>query len=258
MSGQTIEILGLPLEFRHVPPPPGAPTLVFLHEALGSLAQWRDFPERLAAATGLGWMAYSRQGHGHSAPFGRPRDFDYLDHEAIDVLPALLRATGITRPILFGHSDGATIALIHAASTSEPLAGLILEAPHIMVEDVSVAGVADTVERARTGDMIERMGKYHARPAPLFEAWRSIWLDPGFRGWSIEHRLSAIVTPILQFQGADDPYGTERHVAAIAEHACAPVETVMLDRVGHTPHLEAPEQVIAASKSFIAALLDPA
>jgi pimeloyl-ACP methyl ester carboxylesterase len=254
MSPQTIDILGLPLEMSHVPSPPGAPTLVFLHEALGSLAQWRDFPQRLAEATGLGWMAYSRQGHGKSAPFGRKRDFDYLDHEAIDVLPAVLRATGIKRPILFGHSDGATIALIHAASTCEPIEGMIIEAPHILVEDVTAESVRATVERARTGDLLDRLGKYHARAEPLFDAWQSIWLDPGFACWTIEHRLPAIVAPILQFQGGRDPYGTIRHVETIAERCCGPVETVIFEGGGHIPHLEAPDRIIEASRAFIAEL----
>ena len=170
------------------------------------------------------------------------------------MLPAVLRATGIDRPILFGHSDGATIALIHAASTCQPVEGLIIEAPHILVEDLTADSVRATVERARTGDLLDRLGKYHAQPAPLFDAWHRVWLDPGFAGWSIEHRLSAIVTPILQFQGGRDPYGTLCHVEAIAERSCGPVETVIFENGGHIPHLEAPDRVIEASRAFIAEL----
>ncbi|HVJ52151.1 MAG TPA: alpha/beta hydrolase [Aliidongia sp.] len=252
MSERQIQpVRGVPLEYRHVPSPPGAPTLVFLHEALGSLEQWRDFPERLAAATGLGWMAYSRQGHGRSGPFGRPRDFDYLDHEAMDMLPAMLRAAGIERPILFGHSDGATIALIYAASSSDPLAGLVIEAPHVMVEEATGLGVRAAVERARDGELVQRLGKYHDRPEILFEAWHKIWLDPGFEHWTIEHRLPAIVTPILQIQGTLDQYATLSHLESIAQLSGGPVDTLVLDDIGHVPHQEAPDRVIEESAAFV-------
>src|SRR5579859_376990 len=193
----SVEVGGVSLETIHVPSPAGAPTLVFLHEALGSVALWRDFPAALAAATGLGWLAYSRQGHGRSAPLAGPRDTIYLDREAIDVLPAVLRRFGIARPILYGHSDGATIALIHAAG--EKVEAVIAEAPHVVVEEAGLAGIRAAV--ARADDLVPRLGKYHDRPGAIFEAWHSIWLAPEFRDWSITHRLPAIIAPLLMIQG---------------------------------------------------------
>jgi pimeloyl-ACP methyl ester carboxylesterase len=255
MVRQRIEVLGTSLEIVHVPSPPTEPTLVFLHEALGSVALWRDFPEQLAAATGLGWMAYSRRGHGSSAPLDGPRGIDYLDFEAIDVLPAVLEALGISRPLLFGHSDGATLALIYAASTPDPIEGLILEAPHVFVEDVTLAGIRETMERAEATDLKQRLGRYHDHVDQIFEAWHSVWLDPGYRNWNIGHRLPANVAPILQIQGSDDRYGTLRQLEAIASGSGGSVETVVFEGVGHIPHVEAPARVIEVTQAFIAKLL---
>ena len=253
MRQLTIEVDGAALEAVHVPSPPGAPTLVFLHEALGSVALWRDFPAALAAATGLGWAAYSRRGHGRSSPLKTARDTIYLDREAIDVLPAVLEQLGITRPILYGHSDGATIALIYAAGAGEPVEGLIVEAPHSFVEDEALAGIRATLERAQTGDLLQRLGKYHDDPAPIFEAWHSIWLSPDFREWRITHRLAAIVAPILAIQGRDDAYGTLRQIEMLGE-AGIQTEQLILAGVGHVPHDEARDAVIAAVRDFIARL----
>jgi len=249
-----VEVDGASLEAIHVPSPPGAPTLVFLHEALGSVALWRDFPQALAAATGLGWMAYSRQGHGRSSPFTVPRDTIYLDREAIDVLPAVLGRLGITRPILYGHSDGATIALIHAAGADEPVAGLIVEAPHVCVEEAALQGIRATLERAGTSDLLQRLGKYHDQARPIFEAWHSIWLSPEFRDWTIEHRLPAIVAPMLAIQGRADAYATLQQIDTIAATSAGPVETRILDDIGHVPHDEARVAVLDAASAFIATL----
>jgi pimeloyl-ACP methyl ester carboxylesterase len=249
-----IEVEGASLEAVHVPSPPGAPTLVFLHEALGSVALWRDFPQALADATGLGWAAYSRQGHGRSSPLVLPRDTIYLDREAIDVLPTVLHRLGIARPILYGHSDGATIALIHAAGAGEPVEGVIAEAPHSIVEDEALAGIRATLARSQTTDLLQRLGKYHEQAEPIFEAWHSVWLSPEFRDWSIVHRLPAIVAPILAIQGRDDAYGTLRQVDLLGAESGGQVETLVLDGVGHAPHDEAPDAVIAAVRSFVASL----
>jgi pimeloyl-ACP methyl ester carboxylesterase len=249
-----IEVDGASLEAIHVPSPPGAPTLVFLHEALGSVALWRDFPQALAAATGLGWMAYSRQGHGRSSPLTGPRDTIYLDREAIDVLPAVLDRLGITRPILYGHSDGSTIALIHAAGADAPVAGLIVEAPHVRVEEIALQGIRATLERAGTTDLLQRLGKYHDQALPIFEAWHSIWLSPEFRDWTIEHRLPAIVAPMLAIQGSEDTYGSLQPIEAIAAASAGRVETLILDGIGHIPHDEARAAVIEAASAFIATL----
>lgn len=253
MRQLTIEADGAALDAVHVPSPPGAPTLVFLHEALGSVALWRDFPATLAAATGLGWAAYSRRGHGRSSPLAGPRDTIYLDREAIDVLPAVLEQLGITRPILYGHSDGATIALIYAAGAGEPVEGLIVEAPHSFVEEAALAGIRATLARAETGDLLQRLGKYHDHPAPIFEAWHSVWLSPEFREWRITHRLPAIVAPMLAIQGREDAYGTLRQIEVLSESGCQ-VEQLILDGIGHVPHDEMPDAVIAAVRDFIATL----
>ncbi|MEI9985361.1 MAG: alpha/beta hydrolase [Aliidongia sp.] len=253
MRQLTIDVDGAALEAVHVPSPPGAPTLVFLHEALGSVALWRDFPQALAAATGLGWLAYSRRGHGRSSPLAGLRDTVYLDREAIDVLPAVLERLGITRPILYGHSDGATIALIHAAGAGEPVEGLIVEAPHSFVEEEALAGIRATVARAESGDLLQRLGKYHDQPGPIFEAWHSIWLSPEFRDWRITHRLPAIVAPMLAIQGRDDAYGSLRQIDILAESG-GRVDRLILDGTGHVPHDEARDAVIEAARAFIAPL----
>lgn len=254
MRHLTVEAAGAALEAVHVPSPPGAPTLVFLHEALGALGLWRGFPEALAEATGLGWMAYSRRGHGRSAPLAGPRDTIYLDREALEVLPEVLDALGIRRPILYGHSDGATIALIHAAGAAEPAEALIVEAPHSFVEDVALAGIRATMERARNGDLLQRLGKYHDRPEAIFEAWHAIWLSPEFRDWTIEHRLPAILPPMLAIHGSADNYGTLRQIETLAAGSAGRVETLLLDGIGHHPHDEARPAVIEAARRFIAAL----
>jgi pimeloyl-ACP methyl ester carboxylesterase len=254
IESPTLDIEGAALEAVHVPATSGAPTLVFLHEALGALALWRDFPQRLAAATGLGFAAYSRRGHGRSSALGASRDTAYLDREAIDVLPAVLERLGIARPILYGHSDGATIALIHAAGAGQPVEAVIAEAPHVFVEQMSLDGIRATMARAAAGDLLVRLGKYHDRPEAIFEAWHSIWLSPEFRDWSIVHRLPAIVAPILAIQGRDDPYGSLAHIDAIVAGSGARVETLLLDGIGHAPYAEAPDMVIAAVRDFIGAL----
>ncbi len=253
MRQLTLEVDGAAIEAVHVPSPPGAPTLVFLHEALGSVALWRDFPAQLAAATGLGWAAYSRRGHGLSSPLAAPRDTVYLDREAIDVLPPVLEQLGITRPILYGHSDGATIALIYAAGAGEPVEGLIVEAAHSFVEEEALAGIRATLARAETGDLLQRLGKYHDDPKPIFESWHSIWLSPEFRSWQITHRLPAILAPMLAIQGRDDAYGTLRQIEALAQSG-GRVDQLILDGIGHVPHDESRDAVIAAAREFIATL----
>jgi pimeloyl-ACP methyl ester carboxylesterase len=252
MRAATLEVGGAALETVHEPAAAGRKTIVFLHEALGSVALWRDFPAVLAEACGgLGWMAYSRQGHGRSSPLSGPRDTAYLDHEALDVLPQLLRRLGIVEPILFGHSDGATIALIHAAGAGSPVAAVVAEAPHVFVEEVSLAGIRAAEVRARDGDLLGRLAKFHDRPAMLFEAWASIWQSPAFRDWSITHRLPAIIAPILAIQGSKDNYGSLAHLDAIGTAASGPVERLVLPEIGHIPHDSARNDVIAAVSSFL-------
>jgi pimeloyl-ACP methyl ester carboxylesterase len=242
-----IEIDGAALEAVHVPSPPGAPTLVFLHDALSSVASWRDFPRRMAAALGLGWLAYSRQGHGSSSPLDRPRDTIYLDREAIDVLPALLDRLGITRPILFGHGDGAAIALIHAAGAEQPIEAAIIESPLIFIEEKTIGGI-------RATGRPPHLDACHDRPEDVLDAWHSIWLSPEFRDWSIAHRLPAIIAPLLAIQGDGDLYGSRRQIEALSTGSGGHVETLTLEGVGAAPHDETPSAVIEAARTFIAAL----
>jgi pimeloyl-ACP methyl ester carboxylesterase len=245
-----IEVGGISLEAIHVPAAAGAPTLVFLHEGLGSVAMWRDFPRSLASAAGLGWLAYSRQGHGRSDPLFGPRSPEYLDYEALEVLPEVLDRCAIARPILYGHSDGATIALIHAAEAAKPVEAVVVEAPHVCVEAVTLAGIRVAGERARNTGLLRQLGRYHEHAAPMFEAWHSVWLSSAFRDWTITHRLPAITAPILALQGGDDPYGSVAQITTIAAAASGPVATLILDGIGHNPHDEFRAQVIDAVLRF--------
>jgi pimeloyl-ACP methyl ester carboxylesterase len=214
-----------------------APVIVFLHEGLGSVALWRDLPEQLAATTGAPVLAYSRYGNGFSDPLSEPRAVDYMHDEALVVLPALLEALQIERPVLFGHSDGASIALIFAGAYPEATRGAILEAPHVFVEDVSVASIAAIGERYRASDELRvKMSRYHSDPDRTFFGWNDIWLAPAFRSWNIESSLNAIRAPLLVIAGTDDEYGTLAQVDAIAARCVSPVDRVVLSRCGHAPH----------------------
>ncbi len=232
---------------------PGAPTLVLLHEGLGSIALWRDFPARLAAATGAAVLVYSRQGYGNSDPLMRPRPVDYMHREALEVLPKLLAALAIVDPVLIGHSDGASIALINAGA-GHGVRGLILEAPHVFVEDVTVASIAAAKESYRASDLGRRLARYHADPDAAFWGWNDIWLDPAFRSWNIEEYLPRITCPTLLIQGAEDEYGTPAQLEAIAAAIGGPVETLLLPTCKHSPHRDQAEAVLAAMARFIAKL----
>ena len=246
---------GRRLEYRWIPATRrDAPPLVFLHEGLGSLALWSAFPDRLAAATGSSALIYSRYGFGRSEPLHEPRTPDYLEREALDALPAVLEDRGIERPVLVGHSDGATIALIHAAAGRWPVCGLVLEAPHVFVEDATIRGI----ERARAeydaGRLREKLQPWHEGVDATFRGWADLWLMPGFRAWNIERMLPGIRCPVLVIQGEQDRYGTAAQLEAIERGAGGPVETMMLANCGHAPHAEQPEIVLAAMTRFIGAL----
>jgi pimeloyl-ACP methyl ester carboxylesterase len=239
-----------PIAFQFIRPENGkeALVLVFLHHALGSIAQWKDFPLALAERTRLPALLIDRQGHGRSGPFDGPRDAHYLRREALEVLPALLRELGIEKPFLVGHSDGATIALLYAAHF--PVAGLIAEAPHIDVESHSLNGIRQAVKGR--DELIRRLRKYHGDKAEaLVAAWADTWLDPRFKDWTIEPELSGISCPVLVVQGLRDEYGTNHHLEAILKALGRKACAFLLDDTGHFPHVEAREAVLERMADFI-------
>ena len=240
----------------HGPPPGAAPTLVFLHEGLGSVSAWRDFPARVAAATGMGALVYSRLGYGESDPVTLPRPLTYMHDEALSVLPEVLDEAGVRECVLFGHSDGGSIALVFAGSglpQSERVLSLVLEAPHVFVEDVSVTGIAAARVSYETGDLRDRLARHHgANVDGAFRGWNDAWLDPAFRGWNIEEYLPRVRVPSLVIQGEDDAYGTLAQVDAIERGSSGPVTRLVLPRCGHAPHRDRPEEVVAAVAGFVA------
>jgi len=230
-----------------------APTLVFLHEGLGSVAMWRDFPQKAAAATGCAAVVYSRYGHGQSEVLRGPRAVDYMHVEALEVLPELLERLGIDDPVLVGHSDGGSIALIYAAM-SDSVKGLVVMAPHVFVEDISVRSIAEAKAAFEGTDLAEKLGRYHADAAKTFRGWNDIWLHPDFRSWNIEEVLPRIHCPVLAIQGFDDEYGTMAQLEAIAKQTGGPIELLRLADCRHSPHRDQPAVVLEAMASFIARL----
>ncbi len=192
------------LEYEHIDGKAGTPTLVFLHEGLGSVALWRDFPARLAAASECPAVVYSRYGYGRSAPLSAPHGVDYMHREALDALPELRATLGLDDVILVGHSDGASIALIHAGCGRWPVRAIIVEAPHVFVEDVSIASIAAAREAYEATGLRQRLARFHADVDSAFRGWNDIWLRPEFRAWTIENYLPGIRCPVLAIQGADD------------------------------------------------------
>jgi pimeloyl-ACP methyl ester carboxylesterase len=226
---------------------------VFLHEGLGSVSLWRDFPTRVAERTGCGIFAYSRYGYGASEPLAEKREPDYMHREADVVLPALLSAANIERPILLGHSDGASIALLFAAAFPGRARALILEAPHVFVEDISVASIAAAKVAFETTDLPRKLARHHADVEGTFRGWSDIWLDPRFRAWNLEDELANITEPILLLQGEDDEYGTQAQLRAI-ETRVRDVTTVLLERCGHSPHRDRTDAVLDAIAAFVAGI----
>ena len=232
---------------------PALAPVVFLHEGLGSIDLWRDVPHDVRRALGDRTMlVYARHGHGASAPAEMPRPVTYMHQEADVVLPALLAALGIERPWLVGHSDGASIALLYAGA-GRPVAGLVCFAPHVFVEPESIAGIDAARRSFESSDMGERMRKYHDDPDATFRGWNDVWLSADFRHWNIEDRLAAIDAPVLLVQGVDDQYGTFAQLDAIEHGVRGPVEQVRVAGAGHSPHLDAREDVVAAVAAFVLA-----
>ena len=233
------------------PAPGAAPTIVLLHEGLGCLALWRDFPERLAEETGLGVLVFSRAGYGRSDPVPLPRPLDYMTREARDVLPVVLGAIGFRRGVLVGHSDGASIAAIHAGLVDdERVRGLVLIAPHLFTEAAGLASIVEAKRAYETGDLKVRLAKHHAHVDAAFLGWNGAWLDPGFRAWNIESHVERWRVPALVIQGVDDQYGTLEQVRAIEARAPSSVETLILDRCRHAPQFEQPERTLDAISRF--------
>ncbi|AKU98058.1 benzoate degradation ring-cleavage hydrolase [Labilithrix luteola] len=218
------------------PDPTGEnPTLVFLHVGLGCAVQWRDFPATIAERTGLGALVYSRLGYGGSDPVSLPRPLSYMHDEAREELPRLLDVAGIRSAILVGHSDGGSIALIHAATSKGRVKKVVTLAPHVFVEDVSVTSIAEAKRAYEQGDLRARLAKYHANADVAFWGWNRAWLDPAFRSWNLEGFLPSIEVPVMVLQGEEDPYGTRAQVDAIAKGVSGPVETMLIPKCGHSP-----------------------
>jgi pimeloyl-ACP methyl ester carboxylesterase len=227
-----------------------APVIVFLHEGLGSLALWKDFPSQLAHAADCNALVYSRHGYGNSAPLRAPREPDFMHEEALLVLPELLERLHVHRPVLFGHSDGASIALIHAAAAGRAVRGAVLLAPHVLVEEVCVQSIAAAKHVYATTDWRARLARYHADPDGAFRGWCDIWLDPRFRQWNIEALVARIRCPLLAIQGYDDEYGTMAQLERIAR-LVPDTELLKLQDCRHSPHRDQPAAVIAAATRFI-------
>lgn len=230
-----------------------APLLLFLHEGLGSVAMWKDFPEQLCAAGGFRGLVFSRPGYGRSTPRNPDERWgvDFMHRQAQEVLPALLRALDVREPPwLFGHSDGASIALLYAAIFPERVSGLVLLAPHIFVEDVTIANIELARTAYETTDLPRKLGRYHDDADSAFWGWNRIWLDPAFRGWNIEDELSAVRSPVLAVQGLDDEYGTLAQIRGIAGRVPG-TRLLELAACAHSPHRDRPGDVIAETVAFI-------
>jgi pimeloyl-ACP methyl ester carboxylesterase len=239
----------------HGPAPAEAPTIVMLHEGLGSAGLWRDFPAKLAEATGHGVFAYSRRGYGASAPSALPLPLDYMTREAVDVLPDVLRGIGLQRGILLGHSDGASIAAIYAGSVQDHrIRGLILIAPHFFAEPAGLAAIAKAKEAYETGDLRDKLAAYHANVDNAFRGWNEAWLDPAFAKWNIEEVIAYIRVPVLAIQGVEDQYGTPAQLRALEEQLYSPADIELMDGCRHAPFLEQPERTLSIIADYVSRL----
>lgn len=232
---------------------PSGPTLVFLHEGLGSIGQWRDFPAQLCARVNLPGLVYERWGYGRSEPLTGPRPRDYLHREALDSLPEVLAACGIADPpILFGHSDGASIALLFAAGFPDRVRAVVSEAGHVSVESVCLMGIRAAGIAYEQGDLRKGLHRHHgANTDPMFRGWHDTWLDPTYCDWNVEAELPRIICPTLIIQGADDEYATRAQVDAIAAGVSGPKEILWLSDCAHVPHHQVRKPVMAAVARFI-------
>jgi len=227
------------------------PVLVFLHEGLGSVALWKDFPGLVVEATGCCALVYSRYGYGKSDRLTQPRAVDYMHREALEALPQVLGALSIRDPVLIGHSDGASVSIIYAALGLQRVRGLILIAPHVFVEDITVVAIAQAKTAFETTALSAKLSPYHEDAVGAFRGWSDIWLHPDFRSWNIEACLPRIIAPALLIQGEDDQYGTMAQIEALERQLGGPVETAVLARCGHSPHVDQTEGTLAAIAEFI-------
>lgn len=263
-----IEIDGARLEIAHIPAPDTGRVrepIIFLHEGLGSVAMWRDWPAMVCHATGRGGWVYSRRGYGWSDPVPRVREApslvdgvrmvrlqpDYLHHEALHVLPALLKQLSLVQPVLLGHSDGASIALIHASRF--PLSACVVMAPHVMVEDVSIHSIEQARQAFNVGDLRQRLARYHADVDCAFWQWNDIWLDPAFRDFDIRPDCRRIAAPVLAIQGKQDPYGTLTQIGQI-DLPQDQLTRAVIEDCGHSPHSDQTERTTQLITDFLAPL----
>jgi pimeloyl-ACP methyl ester carboxylesterase len=241
------------LEYRMIGPRPDtAPTFVLLHEGLGCVGLWGDFPSQLAAATGFGVFVYSRVGYGKSSPVRLPRPTSYMHDEARETLPRLLETIGFRHGLLVGHSDGASIAAIYAGSHQDHrVGGLVLIAPHFFTEDPGIAAIAEARKAYETGDLRQRLARWHADADNAFRGWNDVWLDPDFRKWDITEFLAYIRVPVLIVQSEDDQYGTVKQIEAAEKECYCPVEVALLKGARHSPQRDAPEATLKAITEFV-------
>jgi pimeloyl-ACP methyl ester carboxylesterase len=250
-----VTVAGRKIEYRMVPGDSARPTLVFLHQGLGSLSLWHDFPDKVAARLGARALIYSRFGYGQSDGLLEKRSMQFMHQEALEILPPLLDQLGIERPLLVGHSDGASIALIYAGSSGRPIAGLALMAPHVFIEPVCVESIARVRETYRTTDLRARLAKHHAHVDDAFLGWADTWLLPEFRSWSIEEHVARIRAPMLLIPGLDDEYGTLAQLDRIEALAQGPTSRLVLPDCGHDPARDQEAAVLSAIVSFAKSLV---
>ena len=248
-----LDVDGLRLEYRMLgPSPENAPTVVMLHEGLGSVSMWRVFPDRVAKTTGFGVFVYSRMGYGSSSPCEVPRPLTYMHDEALATLPCILDGIGFRVGVMLGHSDGASIAAIHAGGCrDERVRGLILMAPHFFTEDAGIESIARSKADFEAADLRARLYKHHGDNVDgAFWGWNRAWLEPGFRRWDIREYLAKIRTPVLIIQGENDEYGSEKQIQVARAQCSAPVQALLLPLCGHSPHRDQPERTLTEIAAF--------
>ncbi|MEE2745341.1 MAG: alpha/beta hydrolase [Pseudomonadota bacterium] len=250
-----LKVDGIRLEYEHllIEPTNTVPTLVFLHEGLGCINLWRDFPEKLCKATSLNGFVYSRQGYGKSDPVGLPRPIDFMNHEALNVLEPCLDAAKLDNVILVGHSDGGSISLINAGGApSKRITAVVTIAAHVFNEDLTIKSIEQAKIAYETTDLRKRLKKYHGRNVDCaFWGWNRVWLDPEFRNWNIENYLSNVKLPVLVLQGSEDQYGTRDQVDAIINGLAGPKKAIIIEGAMHSPHLEKQNETVEAVKTFV-------